>query len=584
MIIIVCTKTLMKNRYLFLPLAALAFLSLPSCFKVNEDYGLDKEFDSTMKILGDFDLPVGNTETIHLGDIISIEEGTESFQIAENGDYVIHFSGSSISKSYDLPEFALDDFVSEPSTFTFAGGSLAAGTVSGQIPNMILDIKMDEEGLPEDVKDIRSADVNASISMHFALNGVNSGISFVIKEGSVIDFPDWVVISDWDKSGFDLVDSHKLSFKADYTVANGFPLDVQCTVNKLDFSKMPAGQGLVSPGKIHVEDAAVFSGAYMLIISAAGSYSSFNLSSQISFTDLDFVSATLVINPEIDIDVNRVDIGAVPEMFTEEGVELDIYDAYLYLQVNNTLPFSPALNASILTMDENLAQIGKVSVGSKFGADPFVIPASQQTTFCLSENGSGASGITDYKVAGLTSLVSRIPRYVDFEDLSISGSDDYVTIGLKNKCSFDVDYWIDAPLAFGENLKLVFENDAELGLDLSEIGISSLELTADFVNSIPLALGLEAAVYDEEGNTVPGLNLSVDGSLLPGSVEKPRSCPVSIKISCASGLIEELATLHFKFTASSPDPEYVGIALNENQGLKINNIVAHVKDGITLEL
>ncbi len=572
----------MKNRYLYFSLTALAVLSLPSCFKINEDYDLEKEIDPAINVLGDFDIPIGNTETVRLGDIISIEEGTESFIIAENGDYVIHFSGSSISKSYDLPVFALDDFVSEPSTFTFAGGSFSAGTVSGSIPDMLLDILLDEDDLPKEVKDVRSADVNASMSMHFALNGANPAIAFVIKEGSLIEFPSWVVISDWDKTGFDLLDGHILRFKADRTVANGSPLDVLCEVDELDFTQMPAGQGIVSPGKIHVKDAAVVSGAYSLVFSSSGSYSSFNLSSELSLTDLDFVSATLVINPEIDINVNKVDIGSVPEIFTEEGVELDIYDAYLYMKVNNSLPFSPALNASILTFDENLSQIGKVSVGSKFGTDPFVIPAARQTTFCLSENGSGASGVTDYKVAGLTSLVSRIPRYIDFEDMSLSGSDDYVTIDLNGRCSFDAEYWVDAPLAFGENTKLVFENDAQLGLDLRSV--SSLEFTADFVNSIPLALGIEVTVLDASGNTVPGLNLSVDGQLLPGTVEKPRNCPVSINISSARGPVEELTTLHFKFTASSPDPEYAGIALNENQGLKINNIVAHVKGGIELEL
>ncbi len=167
-------------------------------------------------------------------------------------------------------------------------------------------------------------------------------------------------------------------------------------------------------------------------------------------------------------------------------------------------------------------------------------------------------------------------------------NDDYVTIYPDN-CSCSVEYAIEAPLAFGEDLYLRYEL-AINGLDGTLNGINQdvdpksglyldvLEIAGEIVSTIPASFEISAEPIDADGNVISGIALTVkgDGQIKGGSIDNPVTSELVIYLSIdETSNVAALDGLNLILTGSS-NSEIAGVCLNENQGLKINDISAHV--------
>lgn len=76
------------------------------CCCVNKDYDLTKDFDKNINIEGDISAPVGNSETIHISDLLDIDSGNMGIlAIAPNGDYSMNFSGNTTGPRFRYRPF-----------------------------------------------------------------------------------------------------------------------------------------------------------------------------------------------------------------------------------------------------------------------------------------------------------------------------------------------------------------------------------------------------------------------------------------------------------------------------------------------
>ena len=123
---------------------------------------------------------------------------------------------------------------------------------------------------------------------------------------------------------------------------------------------------------------------------------------------------------------------------------------------------------------------------------------------------------------------------------------------------------------------------ADLKLALDGIMLESAVLTFDAVSTLPLALSVDAALLDKDGNVTTGTVVNIDGSILPGSIETPTSSPIQIKLTSSDSSLK-LDGLRLMFEATCPEA-FVGKTLNESQGLAIKNVKLQLPDGVFVDL
>jgi hypothetical protein len=127
---------------------------------------------------------------------------------------------------------------------------------------------------------------------------------------------------------------------------------------------------------------------------------------------------------------------------------------------------------------------------------------------------------------------------------------------------------------------MAFDYDVELGFE-GAVGVDSLIMTMDMVNSIPLDFDMKGMVLDSKGNEVKDAKVDLNCKLLSGTLDEPVSSPVRIVVSTENH-ITDFATLRLHFNATSAD-DIQGEVLNMSQGLAINNIHVSLPQGIKLD-
>ena len=100
-------------------------LCLSSC--VNPDYDLSKPVDTTMTLLKNVTLPVGDLEPVKLSEIIDIESQNVILLDSE-GNYYYEGASGSFSENLTIPDFSLDNFSSETASLDVSTGDFAGIT------------------------------------------------------------------------------------------------------------------------------------------------------------------------------------------------------------------------------------------------------------------------------------------------------------------------------------------------------------------------------------------------------------------------------------------------------------------------
>jgi hypothetical protein len=179
-------------------------------------------------------------------------------------------------------------------------------------------------------------------------------------------------------------------------------------------------------------------------------------------------------------------------------------------------------------------------------------------------------------------LFRTVPDKFMITDLKVKTGGEYISVVPGQSVGCSLDYAFRTPLSFGQEFAVDLEYELkELNLDLEEVGLRSVSLTFDAVNTIPLALDVQAMVVDAGGNPVNNLSIDVDGAIKAGSLNSPGISPISIKVKSSSDGIK-LEGLKLVLNSSCPS-EYQGVAVNKAQGLELRNVRIALPDGVSLD-
>lgn len=594
-------------------LVALA-VSIPDlfCSCVNEDYDLTKDIDKTISIDGDINAPIGNSETILISDLLDIDEKDMGvLAVGMDGDYSLFMAGNRTETTFSVPSVSISRNLVDEGGLTADIDRSALMSQLG-IPSVELPIPSGltvtrrinssrtpvtiDEAVPEEIVDVKEVSGKATGSISFRTNIGKATVS-----GLSIDFPDYLRINVV-TSG----DRIRYSFDKERNILTFSPVEIgksQSAVNLeitgIDFDRIPSGQGFQADRhRIIVDDQIAVSGMDVSMLSddlgrtfsAVPEKITVDVSIRIGSVDVD--SATLKVDPKIDIDPKTVKIGALPDFVQGDETVLDLYDPRIMLYVGNGSPLAFTLDADLESYKGTFRNT--VHIGSKGAAtDEIRIYAGKTTRIFLSRTGENVPA--DYagiKVPDLPDIVKNVPERIGIANVDVKAKDEFITVRTGMDYSFYCSYDVIAPLAFGSGLRFDYStdftgwNETFNPKDGNGKGfeVRNADLTFDFVNMIPMGISLTASAIDKSAKVIPGITIDVDGDVTPGSIEKPSRNPMRLNFKATAEDMRSLDGIRLNLSASGTDNEHQGVCLNENQGIRLEDMKIRMQGSFTTEL
>lgn len=631
--------------------AVISAFVFSSC--VNEDYDLNKGIDMTVGIDAEIGAPLGSTGKIAVGDFFEIEEGSVVRADPQTGDYSIHVE----AESPILENVFIDRISIDPDELVHDGGfdinvnlydefRAAAGDAGDGVTDDMdisslkltkvkafpetektVGITVDEEvsEMVRIVKSIGVINLDAPANLVFA---VNEG-TITFKAGFVIDFPEYVNVTlDDGQSGAEVMNGHELHFTEDMSVRAGNPVTYSLNINSIDVRSLEEDtdgqQGLVDT-KIIINQVIALRDLYY---DASASDFGTTLGEMpkaavaelsMNVLDVDVLGASAVIDPEFDIEPQRVEIGELPEFLTGDGIVLDIYNPVIRLDVSNTSPFPALVSATVNGLDENgnYTMERPLEIGSADAdSENAILVNPGNTVIFLSVRGADLSSVSlpegsnpplDIVIENFNDLLRRIPYEIELSDINVSvpheGNEEsgysgndyremvYPAGGRGISYDFSVDYSVNVPLAFGKDLLFTypfditgiggaFGDNAEEDPDMN-VNFRNVRISLTLVNALPLELAVSVSPIDADGNEIPsadGLEFNIltpDGAaaVVPaGDIGKESSSALVISGSADMESLKLLDGFRLNIGATVPDGELEGRCLNANQYIMISDM------------
>lgn len=616
-------RTIKNCHLIILMMAFIPFLFL-SC--VDQQYDLS-QIDKEVVVLREIEMPVGNLNPISIADFLDLD-GTQGSLISADakGDFHLSFDGDApISTSVTVPDFeiGIDEGLIEERKLSLNLPSFIAGMDVSKLEQIMPDyidknisfedmtgndisirksIQMDEDCyLPYFIKDVKEAEFDGEVLYEFSIaikdnNGVNInsyGGAMYIEKGFTIDFPDWFVIRKNDSIdgyyiGNEGNNKNILCFDKDVKISADKPVVFSVFVSKLE---VPAGVvvdgGNDSEGRSRKKIQIDVNDEKNMILLSGDVYvktsdfkkvpTSVEMNMALIFKTLDMKSALVSIDVEESLPDQSFTLPEVPEVLAREGVVIDLYDPCVLFNVNNQSPLDIYVSAHLHAY-RNSTELMDIEFAENGQSAPLFIPDGFNGQIGYSRRGEGNM----IALPEIGQLFRTVPDKFMITDLKVKTGGEYISVVPGQSVGCSLDYAFRTPLSFGQEFAVDLEYELkELNLDLEEVGLRSVSLTFDAVNTIPLALDVQAMVVDAGGNPVNNLSIDVDGAIKAGSLNSPGISPISIKVKSSSDGIK-LEGLKLVLNASCPS-EYQGVVVNKAQGLELRNVRIALPEGVSLD-
>lgn len=650
----------MISRMTLFAAVAVPLSALSSC--VNEAYDLNKGIDTTVNVDGNISMPVGSTGKILIGDFLEID-GNSGLVTDELGDYSLKISGTPVTESVSLPPVTfpsgdfLEDFDIQPlslkSTITEAvpdfgdyQDQIDSYPLSGMAPvtmdgllgsetvTSAMDINQDVSELAATVSEIGTIYLDAAIKLSFLFDTGNGQGKITVKKGLQISFPEFIAVGDIPDI-FSSSDSHVLTLNEDISLLSGTPLELGFSLKEMDLEMLKTLTGgaegyIEENGKryLRIRQSVEVGHLVLEILPEDFGKTLGDVPETIGF-DMGITSgnavvtgATLVFDPAIDLEDQIIEIGQMPEFLSGENVNLDVYNPVITLKVTNSTPAAVAVSAKLQGYDSNGDPVmdNPIEIGTE--SEPIIIrnlPEGKEclTTVYISRRPIELDPVLpadqyalNLVIDNLSGIIASMPEKIAIYDISVvpyhEDGSKYTAVSFSSSenpsYEFGVDYDVNVPLAFGEDLLMKYPYDitglnSTFNSDTDEAGNVSIhvdraEIKMTFVNTLPMDMAVEALPIDIDGNVIPSsagieVSMSSDGSgqahVSAGTLESPADTPVTISLSAKKDAVKSLDGFRLEITGTS-SAATAGIPLNSNQYIQITGMSINFDGGIETEL
>lgn len=539
--------------------------------------------------------------------MVAIEAGNP-YGLSE-GDYVLlREGGNETPTTVNIERVEVNDIqsVSGQAKLTFYKAFAPADVVEAPIePESEPEISMSQNDVIKDVRDISTAWIDAKLKLVMKFNNENNVNKFTLKKGFEITLPDFISLQEEAVSGsvYEIIDGHILRFTEDWILnKQNTEQAIYVDIEKVDFTQPGASfiaktdmNGNPIPGELNLNGKIEIQGkATLHKTDMPEDIVVFSLQTRAEIVEnvysdrnsLKITEVTGKVDPDINIEVDPVDITDLPEFLQDEDVEIDMSNPRIFLTIENGAPVGVNLNATLKAFKKG-NETGTVSIGQGATA-PIVIEKNAVTRICLCRT-TPAVLPAETKVIlvdNINDLIRKIPERIEIENIQAKAIQEEITIKLGSEYKVNTDYEVIAPLSFGPNLNIVYKDTMDgWNTDIEDFDIKTaiVEMTAE--NGIPLHLSLSAQAVDLNGNLLPDVKATVTGEIAPGKPGTKTVSPVKVRLeSLRPNALKSLDGLMVQFNATSGNADFQHINLNENQTMRFTQIRIRIEDGVKIDL
>ncbi len=569
-------------------LLVLSLLGTTAC--VDDAYDLSKDVDMTITVGGEnLSIPGSNTDLITLEKIFDLAPESD-VKADANGDYALTMKGEGSESSVNVENVTIEgsEIETDPSTTDLNFQYVPDQEKAEANVDDHTSFNVNKTDVTEDVVELHYANVTSMSSLDLSFDG--SARQLHLAEGFTVTFPEYMTIRCDGDSRFQ-AEGNTITFAEDVTIARGSRLSIPVSVTAIDFNQMPEGEGLVERGHLIIRgDIPVAGRAYLRDDDFLTHQDvQLNLHTEINIDDIELTEVTAVVDPQIDITIDPVTVNELPDFLQDNEVEIDMTDPKIFLYVTNESPVAVNFTADMMPYKEG-QQLSTIILGDKpNGTEPIIIPANvTDYAICLHrlEDAAGIEADDIITVPNLNDLVAKIPDEIRTENIEATANKQTpITLELGRDYNVKTDYNVVAPLQFNDQTRIIYNDQMDdWNSDMKDIDARHAEISLTATNTIPLGMTMTADAIDPDGNVLSNITATVEGGISAGKPGAPTTSTLTIRLeSKADGALKNMDGIAYRVEASVPT-EVEGITLNENQSLKLDDVVITIKGGVTLDL
>lgn len=582
----------MKSKAKKLSLFTFAILSIGSftgC--IDNDYDLDG-VDMTIGIgNGEFLLPSCSTDSIRLSEVLELNE-SETVVEKDNGDYYYLQDGNNVSPTHTkVDKITVVKHRGESQDFSFSVANyLHQSGKRTKTTNIPVDFNQKQVvysfaykgSIPNEVEELIVANTDGKITINTSFSPEVQKFVPVIAELS-LELPSFLTIENVNSKLDHTQNGSKLVFKNVSTASN---LKVDFTIGKIDFKKKSSPLGSLSTSNRNLSMNADIQMGIKINNIALGS--SIDGADKCKITADMIINNDLVIekvrgkfNPSIELDdLGSTDVTGIPDFLTNEGVVIDIDNPQIILNLESNLDV-PGFIGGTLTAVKNGQKTANITIPEV----KVLANATSKICICRNKSKVNQAAYTEVvEVPNLSTVLNPIPDHINFAGHSRADKTVEADFVLGKQYTIKPSYRIEAPLAFGENARIVYTDSFDdFNSDIKDIEVKDntyIEFSGDVESKVPAYLNASAVAIDINGNEMPEseVKVAVDGEIKASADGKtPAVSTLKITMKPTKSALKKLDGLKFTVSGSAKSEKntesVVGQTLNaKHHTLIIKNI------------
>lgn len=576
----------LKHHLLPSALLVAGFLTLTGC--TNNDYDLNN-VDATMGFGSEsLVIPNSSTKDIQLKDVLDLKEGGCVVTDAA-GNYLFQLAGGDVEAAYPNISPIILDVANVFDGIISLSSTASTGAKARRAPGSSLHIAspkvmmFEYHGNDRAVKSLNEAEIDETTTNNISIKLDFSNISAAVSniESATLTLPAYLSISqvNGNSNGVPTLNGSKVTVT---DISTARPLELRLKTQKLDFTNQN-DHGSLSINNGAIDLTGYFSIALQCNVAGAMPDNP-TIKAKIGVADrtIKMKSATGIFDPTINLSsLGEVDVTGIPDFLDDDDVVADLDNPQILLTVNNDMDVAATVSATVISTKEGreLARVTlpEMSV-AKNGLSKICI-CRQKTSELTQQYGEA----NVYAVSNLSTLINRIPDHIKIVDVNAHAKAEVATIVFGNEYHVKPSYKVNAPLAFGENANIVYE-DSFTGWndDIDELDLAKgtyIEVTANVENKVPAYLTVKAYPVDAQGNKIEDKLLVEIPDEVAASTDGTTAVttPITMKITPkVKNSLKQLDGLVFRLEGSAKSAngnKVTGISLNEREHtLKLNDI------------
>lgn len=294
---------------------------------------------------------------------------------------------------------------------------------------------------------------------------------------------------------------------------------------------------------------------------------------------MNIVSAELKADPTIDPVEDKVDfdLSSMPEFLQGDDIVLNLAHAAIKVDIDGNIPMDVFMSGKFASYKD-----GSLIEDASFGVtgEQLVLQDNTDNRFLFtSDPAETASGYKTVYVENMNNLFYKLPDQLDFRVDAKADKDNYYTVNLGENNDILIEYEANIPLKFGKDLAINYAETIDIDLeDENSIETESIMLKGVLTNSIPMNVSISAVPVDEYGEEISGVTIDITPSQLTSGDNE-----LSIVAGSDNGgnILESLKGIKLNLSIENDGTD--DIQLNENQYILLKKVQLRLPEGITID-